>query len=67
MATAPMEPSIAKKIGEGMERPNADKELPLDINYQKIVDWLVKGLCKWALWVSKNANANDAWGSWDRG
>lgn len=46
MATAPMEPSIAKKIGEGMERPNADKELPLDINYQKIVDWLVKGLCK---------------------
>lgn len=33
------EPAIARKIGEGVDKPHA--ELPVDVNYQKIVDWLV--------------------------
>ena len=32
---------IARMIGEGVGRPNAEQELPIDINYQKLVDWLV--------------------------
>ncbi|KXZ55081.1 hypothetical protein GPECTOR_3g237 [Gonium pectorale] len=33
------EPSIARLIGEGVERPEAS--LPLDINYAKLTEWLV--------------------------
>ncbi|GAX76259.1 hypothetical protein CEUSTIGMA_g3703.t1 [Chlamydomonas eustigma] len=32
---------IVRKVGEGVEKPNAEQELPLDINYQRLVDWLV--------------------------
>ncbi|KAL4459017.1 hypothetical protein ABPG75_013882 [Micractinium tetrahymenae] len=31
----------AKLVGAGYERPNADSELPLDINYAKLGEWLV--------------------------
>lgn len=31
----------AKLIGEGFSRPNADSELPIDINYAKVNEWLV--------------------------
>ncbi len=32
---------IVRKVGEGMDKPNADNELPIDINYQRLIDWLV--------------------------
>ncbi|KAI7844631.1 hypothetical protein COHA_001721 [Chlorella ohadii] len=31
----------AKLVGGGYERPDADKELPLDVNYAKLPEWLV--------------------------
>jgi hypothetical protein len=31
----------AKLIGEGYAKPNADSELPIDINYAKVNEWLV--------------------------
>lgn len=31
----------AKLVGGGFERPDADKQLPLDINYAKLPEWLV--------------------------
>ena len=34
-------PAIARKVGEGFGRPDADAELPLDIAYNKLTDWLV--------------------------
>lgn len=33
---------IAKLEGGGYERPDADKQLPLDINYAKLGEWLVR-------------------------
>ena len=36
------EAAIARKIGEGVDRPNGDNELPIDINYQKLAEWLVR-------------------------
>jgi len=41
LVMATIEPAIAKLVGQGMERPNADRELPLDLHYQKLVDWMV--------------------------
>ena len=35
------EPVIARKVGEGVGAPNAEQELPIDINYMKIIDFLV--------------------------
>ena len=35
------EPAIAKLVGQGVEKPNADRELPLDLHYQKLIDWMV--------------------------
>ena len=32
---------FAKLVGEGYERPDADSELPLDVNYAKVGEWLV--------------------------
>jgi len=32
---------FAKLVGEGYENPHADSDLPLDVNYAKIVEWLV--------------------------
>lgn len=32
---------VARKIGEGVTRPNAEQQLPIDVNYQRMVDWLV--------------------------
>lgn len=32
----------AKLVGGGYERPDADKELPLDVNYAKLPEWLVR-------------------------
>ena len=32
----------AKLIGEGYAKPNADSELPIDINYAKVNEWLVR-------------------------
>jgi hypothetical protein len=34
---------IVRKAGEGYDKPNADQELPIDINYQKLAEWLVSG------------------------
>ena len=34
----------AKLVGEGFARPNAENELPLDINYAKLNEWLVSAL-----------------------
>lgn len=36
------EPAIVKLIGEGVERPETC--LPLDINYAKLAEWLVRGV-----------------------
>jgi hypothetical protein len=36
---ATQEPRVVKKAGEGFDRP--DQELPIDINYQKLAEWLV--------------------------
>lgn len=33
---------LAKLVGEGFDRPGGDSELPLDINYAKISEWLVR-------------------------
>ncbi|WIA18375.1 hypothetical protein OEZ85_009837 [Tetradesmus obliquus] len=41
MSTASSDPRIARKTGEGYDKPNADQELPIDINYQKLPEWLV--------------------------
>ncbi|WIA38655.1 hypothetical protein OEZ86_001962 [Tetradesmus obliquus] len=41
MAAASSDPRIARKTGEGYDKPNADQELPIDINYQKLPEWLV--------------------------
>eukprot|EP00775_Hariotina_reticulata_P008742 gene8742-8922_t len=35
------EPRVVKKSGEGYDRPAGDQELPIDINYQKLSEWLV--------------------------
>jgi hypothetical protein len=35
----------AKLVGEGYERPDADNKLPIDINYAKLNEWLVRA-CK---------------------
>lgn len=32
---------FAKLVGEGYDRPNAENELPLDVNYAKVAEWLV--------------------------
>ena len=32
---------FAKLVGEGFERPNAEGDLPLDVNYAKVGEWLV--------------------------
>eukprot|EP00798_Chlamydomonas_sp_ICE-L_P021150 gene21150-28039_t len=34
------DPAIARKVGEGVDRPGGDNELPIDINYQKLSEWL---------------------------
>lgn len=39
------EPRVVKKAGEGYDKPNADQELPIDINYQKLSEWLVGPRC----------------------
>ena len=36
-----MAPSVAKKVGEGYGKPKADEELPIDINYAKLAEWLI--------------------------
>jgi len=35
------EPAIVRKVGEGVDRPTAEWELPIDVNYQKLTDFLV--------------------------
>ena len=37
--------AITRKVGEGYDRPQGDQHLPVDINYQKLVDWLVSRGC----------------------
>jgi len=32
---------FASLVGEGFDRPNADQQLPLDVNYAKVGEWLV--------------------------
>jgi hypothetical protein len=39
-------PAVARKTGEGFDRPNAEAELPLDINYQKLAEWLVRAFAE---------------------
>lgn len=38
------EARVVRKAGEGYDKPNADQELPIDINYQKLAEWLVSDL-----------------------
>jgi hypothetical protein len=45
--SGPAGPSIVRMTGFGVDRPTADNEIPIDINYAKLVDWLV-GAC-WAV------------------
>ncbi|GAB4823290.1 hypothetical protein N2152v2_010336 [Parachlorella kessleri] len=33
--------SIARKIGEGYDRPGGHSDLPIDINYGRVAEWLV--------------------------
>ena len=33
--------SVARKIGEGYDRPDGDSSLPLDVHYAKVAEWLV--------------------------
>jgi hypothetical protein len=42
MSASSSDPRIAQKTGEGYDKPNADQELPIDINYQKLPEWLVR-------------------------
>jgi hypothetical protein len=39
---ATQEPRVVRKAGEGFDRP--EQELPIDINYQKLAEWLVSVL-----------------------
>jgi hypothetical protein len=49
LSMASPEPRVVKKTGEGCDRPAVDQELPIDINYQKLSEWLVRCLHQ-ALW-----------------
>jgi len=33
---------FAKLVGEGFEKPDGEQELPIDINYAKLVEWVVR-------------------------
>ena len=37
--------SIARKIGEGYDRPGGHSDLPIDINYARVAEWLVSICC----------------------
>jgi hypothetical protein len=54
MSAPSPDPRIARKTGEGYAKPNADQELPIDINYQKLPEWLVRAT------QSLQANTDDA-------
>lgn len=41
MSASGSDPKVVRKAGEGFDRPNAQAELPIDINYQKLSEWLV--------------------------
>jgi hypothetical protein len=41
MASPSPEARVVRKAGEGYDKPNAEQELPIDINYQKLSEWLV--------------------------
>lgn len=36
---------IAKLVGEGFGRPHAVDESPIDIQYGKLAEWLVRNIC----------------------
>ncbi len=36
-----MDVPIVRLAGEGHDKPDAEKELPIDINYQQLIEWLV--------------------------
>ena len=38
--------SIARKIGEGYDRPGGHSDLPIDINYARVAEWLVSIYCR---------------------
>lgn len=33
---------FAKLVGEGFDKPDGEQELPIDINYAKLVEWVVR-------------------------
>lgn len=35
--------TVTRLVGEGFQKPNADKELPIDIVYNKLSEWLASG------------------------
>lgn len=35
---------IARKVGEGYERPDGDAAMPIDINYARLAEWLVRSM-----------------------
>lgn len=36
--------SVARLVGYGYDRPSGDDEMPLDVHYAKVTEWLVS-LC----------------------
>ena len=35
--------SIARLVGSGYDKPSGESEVPIDINYAKVAEWLVRG------------------------
>lgn len=36
-----LEALMPTKVGEGFGRPGGESDLPIDINYAKLIEWLV--------------------------
>ncbi len=34
-------PAIVRKVGEGQDKPLGEQEIPIDVHYQKLLDFLV--------------------------
>ena len=54
---AAMAALTAKLVGGGFERPDADKQLPLDVNYAKLPEWLVRRCAAGAQQLTAHAAA----------
>jgi len=41
---------VALVVGQGYDRPQGDMESPLDVNYSKINEWMVRREGWWGGW-----------------